>query len=112
MRIVRHRRWGRLSVALIGTALCAALVSSASLPASAAVPAVVSRNSKVVTADGLPTAQINGVVTTQVVAGTTVYAGGRFSAARPAGAAPGTEEVPRYNLLAYDITTGVLTAFA
>ena len=65
-----------------------------------------------VTADGLPTAQINGVVTTQVVAGTTVYAGGRVHRARPAGAAPGTQEVPRYNLLAYDITTGVLNAFA
>jgi hypothetical protein len=111
MRITRHRR-RRLWVALIGSALCATLVGSASLPASAAVPAVVSRNSKVVTADGLPTAQINGVVTTQVVAGTTVYAGGTFTAARPAGAAPGTQEVARYNLLAYNITTGVLTAFA
>ena len=52
------------------------------------------------------------MVTTQVVAGTTVYAGGEFTSARPAGAAPGHPEVPRYNLLAYDITTGVLTAFA
>ena len=64
------------------------------------------------TADGLPTAQINGVVTTQVIAGTTVYAGGEFTSARPAGAAPGTQTVPRYNLLSYDITTGVLNAFA
>ena len=44
----------------------------------------------------------------QVVVGTTVYAGGSFSNARPAGSAPGTNLVPRSNLLAYNITTGVL----
>ena len=58
----------------------------------------------------LPTAQIDGVVWSQVVVGNTVYAGGSFSKARPAGAAPGTKQVTRTNLLAFDIRTGVLNA--
>ncbi len=61
-----------------------------------------------VTADALPTVQINGVVWSQVVIGNTVFAGGSFSNARPAGAAPGTQTTTRNNLLAYDITTGEL----
>ena len=65
------------------------------------------------TADRLPTAQIDGVVWSQTVLGNTVYAGGRFNNARPAGAAPGTNLTPRGNLLAYDITTGnLVTSFA
>ena len=59
-------------------------------------------------ADALPTVQVNGIVWTQVVVGNTVYAGGRFSAARPAGAAPGRNAVRRSNLLAFDIRTGRL----
>jgi hypothetical protein len=57
---------------------------------------------------GLPTVQLNGVAWTQVVVGTTVYAGGSFSTARPAGAAPGSQTAARHNLLAYDVTTGRL----
>ena len=57
--------------------------------------------------------QIDGVVWSQAVVGNTVYAGGRFNNARPAGAAPGTNLTPRGNLLAYDITTGnLVTSFA
>src|SRR3954469_506600 len=55
-----------------------------------------------------PTVQIDGVVWSQAIVGTTVYAGGKFTTARPAGAAPGTRTVKRGNLLAYDIRTGVL----
>jgi len=66
-----------------------------------------------VAADALPTTQINGVVWTQVIVGNTVYVGGEFTRARPAGAAAGTSEVERNNLLAYNLTTGVLsTTFA
>jgi hypothetical protein len=62
-----------------------------------------------VTADALPTAQIDGVVLSQVVIGNTVYATGKFTTARPAGVAlGGAGSVKRANLLAYDITTGVL----
>ncbi|MFQ4147847.1 PKD domain-containing protein [Arthrobacter sp. LAPM80] len=63
-----------------------------------------------VTADGLPTVQIDGVVWQQVVVGNTVYVAGNFQTARPAGAAPGTNTVPRQNILAYDIRTGNLIA--
>ncbi|MGY1805394.1 PKD domain-containing protein [Blastococcus sp. SYSU D00922] len=66
-----------------------------------------------VTADALPTVQHNGVAWSQVVLGDIVYVAGRFSTARPAGAAPGTQEVARNNLLAYNINTGQLvTSFA
>ena len=60
-------------------------------------------------ARALPTTQINGVAWDQEVIGNKVYVAGEFTAARPAGAAPGTHEVSRSNLLAYDIRTGVLS---
>ncbi|MEZ5249825.1 MAG: hypothetical protein R2713_11610 [Ilumatobacteraceae bacterium] len=66
-----------------------------------------------VSADALPTVQIDGVAWSQAVVGTTVYVGGRFTNARPAGAAPGTNQTPRSNFLAYDLTTGnLITSFA
>ena len=66
-----------------------------------------------VSADALPTVQIDGVVWSQTVVGSTVYAGGHFTAARPAGAAPGTRTVARSGLLAYSLSTGALvTSFA
>jgi PKD repeat protein len=73
-------------------------------------PAVVNDplNPPTVSAEGLPTVQINGVVWTQDVIGNTVYVGGEFTNARPAGSAPGQNTVARSNLLAYDIRTGVL----
>jgi hypothetical protein len=61
-----------------------------------------------VSAAALPTVQINGVVWDQVIVGNRVYVTGQFTSARPAGAALGTDETPRSNILAYDITTGVL----
>ena len=61
-----------------------------------------------VSADPLPTVQINGVAWTQRVIGNTVYVGGKFTTARPAGSAAGVNTVARSNLLAYDIRTGVL----
>ncbi len=64
-----------------------------------------------VSADPLPTAQIDGVAWAQVTKGSTVYVGGGFANARPAGAAPGTSLSPRANLMAYDITTGVMTGW-
>src|SRR5437764_1123681 len=42
------------------------------------------------------------------IVGNRVYATGQFSRARPAGAALGTNETPRSNILAYDLTTGAL----
>ncbi|MGZ4661665.1 MAG: LamG-like jellyroll fold domain-containing protein, partial [Arthrobacter sp.] len=75
-------------------------------PANPATPLTVS-------ADALPTAQIDGVAWQQLVVGNTVYVAGKFTTARPAGSAPGTNTVPRNNILAYDIRTGALiTSFA
>lgn len=66
-----------------------------------------------VTADALPTVQIDGVVWQQTIIGNTVYAVGRFSTARPAGAAPGSQTVSRRNILAFNLQTGALiTSFA
>jgi len=58
-----------------------------------------------VTADALATVQIDGVVWSQAMSGNTVYAGGEFKKATPAG---GGTSVPRSNLLAYDIVSGNL----
>ncbi|MGI3784426.1 MAG: hypothetical protein ACRYG2_27005, partial [Janthinobacterium lividum] len=82
---------------------------------AAAPPAVVQPDSSTgVTADVLPTTQINsgGYVQDQAIVNDAVYAGGSFSSARPAGAASGTSESKRTNLLAYSISTGALKAFA
>jgi hypothetical protein len=60
-----------------------------------------------VSADVLPTWQINGVVWSQVTVGTTVYVTGGFSKARPPGTAAGSaSEVAAANIFAFDITTG------
>lgn len=101
-----------------GAALLAAalLLGVPGVPASAddvSVPPISQRTTKTVTADGLPTAQIDGTVFAQVVAGNTVFAGGEFTKARPAGAALGaSSEVARSNLLSFDIRTGKLNKFA
>jgi PKD repeat protein len=66
-----------------------------------------------VTADALPTVQINGVVWSQAMVGNRVYAGGSFSNARPAGSPAGSNQVARGNMLAYNVVTGALdTTFA
>ena len=58
-----------------------------------------------VSADVLPTTQIDGVAWAQVVVGNTVYVAGKFTTARPAGAAAGTNTTPRVNF-----RSGVLAA--
>ncbi|MGY2130537.1 PKD domain-containing protein [Blastococcus sp. SYSU DS0617] len=90
----------------LGLMAPAASADSAPLdPADPATPVTV-------TADPLPTVQIDGVVWAQVVVGNTVYVAGRFAKARPAGARAGTAETVRNNMLAYDIRTGeLITSF-
>ena len=96
-----------LSVLALGTGVIVACPH----PASAA-PAPIAQPALAVTADRLPTVQVDGVVWSQAVVGNTVYAGGSFNNARPAGAAAGTSLTTRHNLLAYDITTGnLVTSF-
>ncbi len=96
-----------LVAGVLGLLAPAARADSAPLdPSDPATPVTV-------TADGLPTVQVNGVVWSQVTVGNTVYAAGKFTRARPAGAAAGTSETVRNNLLAFDIRTGeLITSFA
>jgi hypothetical protein len=62
-----------------------------------------------VSADALPTVQVDGIVWSEAVHGNTVYATGRFTAARPAGVpVGGAGSVTRTNILAFDIRTGLL----
>ncbi len=78
-------------------------------PTASATPGpVVPRPGSAVTADSLPTVQVDGVVWSQAVVGNTVYAGGNFTSARPAGSPAGQNTTTRNNLLAYNLTTGRL----
>lgn len=101
---------------MAGALVTVGLVAATAVTGPAAYAAdapIGQRTASQVTADALPTVQINGVVWDQAVAGNTVYAGGQFTAARPAGSAAGQNETARGNLLAYDITTGnLVTSFA
>jgi hypothetical protein len=100
------------AVVIAGLALGAAAPAAAADPIPGVAP-IEQRNADTVTADPLPTVQIDsGIVWAQVIAGRTVFAGGSFSNARPAGATPGQNLMPRSNILAYDIETGVATSFA
>ncbi|MGY1761785.1 PKD domain-containing protein [Geodermatophilus sp. SYSU D00779] len=112
-RRTRRRRAGSTAVAGLLTAGLALLGLAVPGTAAADTRPVPPGEPATVAADALPTVQVNGVVWSQVVVGNTVYAAGRFSTARPAGAAAGTQETVRNNLLAYDIRTGALiTSFA
>lgn len=91
--------------------LAGLLLATATLPAVTSASATPTLPTPV-TAGALPTPQTNGIVWAVTIVGNTVYAGGRFTEARPAGAAPGTQEVPRDNLLAFDLTTGALLPWA
>ncbi|MCA4134329.1 LamG-like jellyroll fold domain-containing protein [Arthrobacter sp. M4] len=90
-----------LALAVSAAMLAAPLSSADTAPTTPGIPPTVS-------ADALPTVQIDGVVWQQAIVGNTVYAVGAFSTARPAGSAPGVGTTARGNILAYNITTGNL----
>ncbi|MGY1664203.1 LamG domain-containing protein, partial [Geodermatophilus sp. SYSU D00705] len=92
---------GALSAGLVVLGVAVPGTATADTRPAAGTPATVS-------ADALGTVQVNGVVWGMVTVGNTVYATGSFTSARPAGAAAGTQETPRANLLAFDIRTGAL----
>ena len=113
MRARARKSWATVVAAIVAAATMITIsplptavtpTRADSRPADPADPAT----PPTVTADALPTVQIDGVVWNQLVVGNTVFVGGRFSNARPAGAAPGTNLTPRSNFLAYDIRTGEL----
>jgi hypothetical protein len=98
----------------VPAAIAAGLLSA---PAASALPAtpgaVVQPTSAIVAPVALPTAQLNGVAWTQVIVRTTVYVGGSFTYARPAGQAVSSKSsVRRYNILSYNLVTGALSTFA
>lgn len=107
----RARRVTR-GIIVIGSAIA---VAAATLMTATAANADVSPPTGIpstVTADALPTAQMNGVAWDQVVVGDTVFAGGAFTSARPPGSPLGSDESPRTNLMAYSVSTGALSSFA
>ncbi len=112
MALVRYPTRRLRSLAILGTIAVLSSLLTAVQPAIADTAPPVTALPETASTDALPTAQINGVVWDQVIVGNTVYVAGDFTLARPAGAAPGTEEVPRSYLLAYTLSTGVLTSWA
>ncbi|MEL4320452.1 PKD domain-containing protein [Leifsonia sp. YIM 134122] len=93
-------------------ALSAGLVLVAAQPATADTAPPDPTTPETVSADALPTPQIDGVVWNQQVAGNTVFVGGDFQNARPAGSAAGVNTVTRTHLMSYNITNGVMTNWA
>lgn len=126
----RRSRAGRGGAAAAVIASLAVVVSALSplSPASAdTAPTNPSdaRTPETVSSDSLPVPQLgdgltdgkddtkgSGVVWDQVVIGNTVYVGGSFQYARPAGAKAGSNVVERSNFLAYDLNTGALLDYA
>lgn len=96
----RATRWAAALPLLLLTPL--SVVPAATAATAAATPPAA------VSADALPTVQVDGVVWDTLVVGGTVYATGSFAQARPAGAAPGTSQTARANILAFDLATGAL----
>src|SRR5687768_6610035 len=89
--VASRTRLGALAALTMGVA--AAVTSLVGPPVARADTAPPTGTPATVSADVLPTVQINGVVWAQVIVGNTVYATGEFTRARPAGAAAGTNQV-------------------
>jgi PKD repeat protein len=108
-----------------------AVIASTFIPVSAATADTAPTNPsdprtpETVSSDSLPVPQIGdgltntqgdtkgaGVVWDQIVLGDTVYVGGDFRYARPAGAKAGEKVVERSNFLAYDLESGALLDYA
>ncbi|ACQ79258.1 PKD domain containing protein [Beutenbergia cavernae DSM 12333] len=101
----------RSSVLAMAAALATAVTAFVVAPAAQAAPPF-DDLPETVSADALAAPQMNGVVWRQVVAGSTVFAVGEFTRARPYGSAAGQNEVVRSHVLAYNIDTGAMTSFA
>ena len=110
MKLPRRLLSGLLAAALIP--LGAVTLAPAAPAAADPAPAGAAGAPSTVSADALPTAQINGIVWDQVVVGDVVYAVGKFSAVRPAGSPAGQNELPRSNAMAYNINTGEILDWA
>ncbi len=90
----------RIAAALLATVVAATGLAAVASPASA--------RSGTLPGAAAPMWQTNGTVNAILPVGNTVYVGGDFTAVRPPGAAPGTGEVARNRIAAFDATTGAL----
>jgi hypothetical protein len=107
----RYGRPGRRMWIVSLAAVAALAASGVSLTAAHADTTPIGGLPATVSADPLPTWQLNGVVWSQAVVGNTVYVAGSFTRARPPGVAVGgAGEVVANNAFAYDITTGARVA--
>jgi PKD repeat protein len=95
------------AIALVAASLLAPTAALADTsPDDSSTPSTVS-------SDALPTVQVDGVVWAQKIVGNTVFVGGDFTTAQPAGAAAGVGSVARTDLLAYNLQTGeLISSFA
>ena len=110
MKLPRRLLSGLLAAALVP--IGAVTLAPASPATADPAPAGAAGTPSTVSADALPTAQINGIVWDQVVVGDIVYVVGKFSSARPAGSPAGQNESPRGNAMAYNINTGEIVDWA
>lgn len=97
-----------MALAAFALVISGAVLAAPALADSAPINPNDPKTPVTVTADSLPTAQHDGVAWQAVTLGNTVYVAGSFSNARPYGAAPGTQLVSRRNLMAFDLTSGLL----
>ncbi|MQY04004.1 LamG-like jellyroll fold domain-containing protein [Actinomadura macrotermitis] len=105
---LRRRDLAAVVTATIAITTGAALLGASTVPAGAGTDPSAG-TAPTVSADALPTWQVDGVVWSMATVGTTVYAAGRFTKARPPGAKAGDpREVARTNILAFDLVTGEL----
>lgn len=112
MRASHGVRRQRATLAAATTTALVLAVGVVTLPAHADTAPAAPSTPVTVSADPLPTAQINGVAWNQQIVGNTVFVGGNFTSARPAGSPAGTNEVARTHLLSYNLTTGALLPWA
>ena len=108
------RRSARRLTALATVAALAVLGVIVPSQAAQAADPPAAPTPETVSADALPTWQINGVVWSQAIVGDIVYVTGSFTRARPPGvAAGGAGEVVANNIFAYRLSTGLrVTTFA
>lgn len=101
----------RLTNLLIGAVFAASSIVTLH-GSETAVAATLPTDPPTVTAEPLPTWQLNGVVWSTVVVGNTAYVTGEFTQARPPGQAVGSpQSVPAGNIFAFDVTSGNPVAF-
>jgi PKD repeat protein len=100
-----------LTSLLAGALVAASGIVALQTPQSAAA-ATLPSDPPTVTAQPLPTWQLNGVVWSTVVVGNTAYVTGEFTHARPPGEAVGSPlSIEAKNIFAFDVTTGNPVSF-